>query len=123
MPLSTFLVGGGEVVPRPPPRPPPSPILSISILIGNRPPWHLTLVINTSYSILASHGKDDDANADADSDLDVLATAYHRLLLRHLHVERRSYEEERDDRVGATGGGGGRGSSCSSRRRPQLRST
>ena len=73
--------------------------------------------------VLFSSGKDDDdANAYADADPDVLAVAYHQLLLHYLHVEHRSYEEERDDRVSATGGGGGRGSSCSSHRRPRLTS-
>jgi hypothetical protein len=73
--------------------------------------------------VLYNSGKDDDdANTNADADLDVLAAAYHQLLLHYLHVERRSYEEERDDRVSATGGGGGRGSSCSSHRLPRLTS-
>ncbi len=73
--------------------------------------------------VLFNSGKDDDdANAEANADLEVLAAAYHRLLLHCLHVERRSYEEERDDCVSATGGGGGRGSSCSSHRRPRLTS-
>ena len=69
--------------------------------------------------VLFNSGKDDDdASADAHADLDVLAAAYHRLLLHYLHVEHRSYEEERDDRVSATGGGDGRGSSCSCCHRP-----
>jgi len=73
--------------------------------------------------VLFNSGKDDDdANADANADLDVLTAAYHRVLFHYLHAKRRSYEEERDDRIGTTGGGGGRGSSCSSHRRPRLTS-
>ena len=62
------------------------------------------------------------ANANANADLVVITAAYHRLLLHYLHVERRSCEEECDDRIGITGGGGGHGSSCSSRRCPRLAS-
>ena len=57
-----------------------------------------------------------------DADLDVLAVAYHWLLLHYLHVERRYNEEDCNDRVSATGSDGGRGSSCSSHHYPRLTS-
>ena len=45
--------------------------------------------------VLFNSGKDDDdANADAEAVLDVLATACHRLLLHYLHVERWSYDNQ-----------------------------
>ena len=73
--------------------------------------------------VLFNSGEDgDDANANTDADLDVLAVAYHWLLLHYLHVERRYNEEDRNDRVSATGSDGGRGSSCSSHHYPRWTS-
>ena len=95
-----------------------------SVLVVTQSAWFGRIWVGARQErVLFNSGKDDDdANADADADLDVLAVAHHRLLLHYLHVEHRSYEEECDDRVSATGGGGGRGSSCSCCHCPRLTS-